>query len=125
MARILVIGAEEGLAGIVARLFSEPHAVTEVTDERAAVSLLARGARFEAIVCDVPRGEAPHDDLWWDHVEQARRLIFLAPSPSPDGSVEPPYRCLPKPFSLEQLRRSGRSRARGRAAQEHGPIGCL
>ena len=66
--------------------------------------LVASGARFDAIVFDVPDGKAPHDGLPEVDVEQARRMIVVAAHPYPDTMADRPYRYVGKPFRLGQLR---------------------
>ncbi len=68
------------------------------------MALVAAGARFDAIVWDVPNGRTPHDDLPDVDLEQARRMVVLAADPDPDAMVDRPYRYVAKPFSLGQLR---------------------
>lgn len=104
VAQILVIEREERLGGIIVRLFAGRHVVTEATNWSAAMGLVAAGARFDAIVCDVPDGRAVQDDLPEVDVEHARRVIVLAVDPHPDAMADRLYRYVAKPFSLDQLR---------------------
>jgi CheY-like chemotaxis protein len=93
---------EEDLGGIILRLFAGGAAVTEVTDWRAAVAQIAAGERFDAIVCDVPNGEALYNDVSGVDMEQARRMIFLA-EVHPNAIVDGRDWYLAKPFRLGQL----------------------
>jgi hypothetical protein len=65
------------------------------------VAQIAAGARFDAIVCDVPNDKSLHDDVSKIDPAQARKMIFLGADAPPDAIAD--RRRLAKPFTLDQL----------------------
>jgi CheY-like chemotaxis protein len=78
---VLVIDDDPALASSLRRLLGREHHAEVATSGRAALELLERGARFEAIVCDVAMPDFDGVDvhgaierLW---PQQARRMVFV------------------------------------------------
>jgi len=79
-ARILILDDEEMLGTILRRLL-KAHDVTVLTNAREALTLMDRGARFDAILCDVMMpvmtGIEFHRALSERHPDQVAAVIFL------------------------------------------------
>lgn len=110
-ARVLVIDDEEMIRLILQRAL-KAHDVTVTENAGDALAEIARGARFDAILCDlmmpVMTGIEFHQALTQDFPDQAGALIFLtggafsAETAAFLGSV--PNKQLSKPFDVVKLR---------------------
>lgn len=109
-ARVLVIDDEVHLVSALSRYFAHGHELTACGDASSALLLLATGARFDVILCDLMMpgmsGAAFHDVLSARDPRQAARVVLAT------GGVTPPEhvlaqgesrRCLRKPFDLPAL----------------------
>ncbi|MBV9947687.1 MAG: response regulator [Myxococcales bacterium] len=79
--RILVLDDEPMMARAVQRLLDGEHEVTVSSDPREAVENVIRGARFDAILCDLMMptmtGMEVHDAIARVDPAQARRMVFM------------------------------------------------
>ena len=100
MAQILVVQETGGLAGVIGRLFSHTHEVVTAAHGSAAIARIVEGARFDAIVCDVPDARTLYGELLQFDGDQARRVLFLA---SPAAIADRSLRQLERPFTVSQL----------------------
>jgi two-component system, NtrC family, sensor kinase len=79
-ARVLVVD-DEDMIGMMLRRVLKAHEVTVLTSAREALTQIANGARFDAILCDlmmpVMNGIDFHRTLNQHHPDQAAALIFL------------------------------------------------
>jgi PAS domain S-box-containing protein len=111
--RLLLIDAEPAVGTSVRRLLQEAHEVHSVQDVRMALSLLSRGERYDAILCDVVLPGMSGVDLLRELEQRepglARRTGFMT-----SGALSMPSRelissysgeLLEKPFEPERLRR--------------------
>jgi signal transduction histidine kinase/CheY-like chemotaxis protein len=80
--RVLVVDDEPSIGSALKRMLGRRHEVTCLTSPRAARELLASGARFEAILCDVMMRELNGVELWHEidrlSKEQAARVVFIS-----------------------------------------------
>ncbi|MFL5345140.1 MAG: ATP-binding protein [Hyalangium sp.] len=110
--RLLLIDAEPAVGTSVRRLLQEAHEVHSVQDVGVALSLLSRGERYDAILCDVVLPRMSGVDLLRELEQRepglARRTGFMS-----SGAFSTPARellgsysgeFLEKPFEPERLR---------------------
>jgi CheY-like chemotaxis protein len=110
--RVLVIDDEPLVADAVALILSSAHAVTVVNSAEAALALLARGDRYDVILCDVMMpvmsGADLHARLTTVAPSEAARMVFIT-----GCALVPEVRtfldrvantCLEKPFDVGALR---------------------
>ncbi|MFN3201663.1 MAG: ATP-binding protein [Bradymonadia bacterium] len=111
--RVLIVDDEPLVGRSLRRMLSDEHDVEALTNARAALDLLASGAKFDVILCDVMMpdmsGAAFHEALQAQWPEMTRRLIFItgeAFTPDARAFVEQSHTvCLDKPVSPRLLRR--------------------
>jgi len=112
--RILVVDDEPLVARALGRLLGSEHDVTPAAGARAALELLGKGERFDAVLCDLMMPEMTgmdlHAELERAYPEMARRTVFLS-----GGAFTPAARDflarvrnarLDKPPVAEDLRRA-------------------
>ena len=79
--RVLVLDDEPLVCRAVARTLANDHEVVALTDPTEALALLARGERFDLMVCDLMMpgltGMECHEALRTSRPELARSMIFL------------------------------------------------
>ena len=96
----------------VGRALSRQHDVKVLTRARAALDLLATGARFDVILCDlmmpVLTGMDFYDQLATHRKDQADRIVFLTGGAFTTGAREfldrVPNVRMEKPFDIKTLR---------------------
>jgi PAS domain S-box-containing protein len=80
--KVLVIDDEESLAQAIRRYLSQDHEVEAVTSARVALDLLAGGARYDVILCDLmmPQitGMEVHSTVEKLDPRQAERIVFVS-----------------------------------------------
>ncbi|HYH95416.1 hybrid sensor histidine kinase/response regulator [Hyalangium sp.] len=111
--RLLLIDAEPAVGTSVRRLLQEVHEVDSVQDVGMALSLLSRGERYDAILCDVVLPDMSGVDLLRELEQRepglARRTGFMTSGAHSTSSRElmASYsgELLEKPFEPERLRR--------------------
>jgi signal transduction histidine kinase len=110
-ARILIIDDEPMIGAMVVRVLGDRHRVEAVTNPDAAIARIARGERFDAILCDMMMPEQSGADV---HAaieklapDQAHHMIFLTGGAASERAAaflaEPGRIVIDKPFSLEGL----------------------
>ncbi|MFT3915787.1 MAG: ATP-binding protein [Anaeromyxobacteraceae bacterium] len=109
--KVLVVDDEPLAASALTRLLASDHEVTTLSSSRAALDLLAAGARFDAILCDVMMPEL--DGLALARALEARvpgvarRFVFMTGGAFGAELVEAleaaPQPKLAKPFTLAEL----------------------
>ncbi len=110
---VLVIDDEELLAQAIRKYLSVDHEVTAVHSARTALDLLAAGARYDVILCDLmmPQvtGMELHAQLAVLDPEQTKRMVFLTGGAFTAAAREfldtTTNRRLEKPFDLGDLRK--------------------
>jgi DNA-binding NtrC family response regulator len=110
--RVLVVDDEPGIGSAVRRLLSREHEVIVLTSAREARDRIAKGERFDAIVCDLMMPEMTGMDLHAELVatapEQAERMILLTGGAYTDRAAEflrsVPNARVEKPFDPDALR---------------------
>ena len=110
---MLVIDDEETLGQAIRRYLAQDHDVDAVTSARVALEMLAGGARYDVILCDLmmPQitGMELHAEIVRIDTAQAGRIVFLtggAFTPSArDFLVSTTNRRIEKPFDLKEVRR--------------------
>jgi CheY-like chemotaxis protein len=110
-ARVLVVDDEPALGRALKRSLAV-HIVEVVTSARDALDLIARGARYDVILCDLIMpdltGMDLHDELTRDFPEQAARMLFWtggAFTPASLAFVQNSGRTvLHKPVDVSELR---------------------
>lgn len=111
--RVLVID-DEPLIGTTLRILLDEHDVTTVTSGRGAREILARGERFDVILCDLMLRDVSGMDIarWLETTEPelAKRLVFMTGGAFTDEAREflrsiPATRQLEKPFSTGDIQR--------------------
>ncbi len=110
-ARLLVVDDEALIVSMIERVLGESHDVEATTSPEIAIARIARGERFDLILCDMMMPERTgidvHDEVARIAPEQARRIVFLTGGASSPRAVEflgaPGRLVLSKPFSLDAL----------------------
>lgn len=111
--RVLVVD-DEPLIGTTLRILLEEHDVRVVTSGRAARDLLAEGASFDVILCDLMLDDLSGMELsrWLagTRPEAAERLVFMTGGAFTDEARDflrdvPRHRQLEKPFSSDEIHR--------------------
>jgi DNA-binding NtrC family response regulator len=111
MADVLVIDDDPAVAGLVKACLQTTYRVELCPSGRAALSILGKGARFKAILCDVHLpdldGPALHEQIQMLDAAQAQRFLFVT------GGMDDPRlservdrtRCkvILKPYRLDTL----------------------
>ncbi len=101
--------------GATLRILLDEHDVTTVMSGRSARELLAGGARFDVILCDLMMRDVSGMDLarWLEsHApELAQRIVFMTGGAFTDDAREflrtvPAARQLEKPFSARDIERA-------------------
>ncbi len=110
--RVLVIDDEESLGQAIRRYLSQEHEVEAVTSARVALDLLAGGARYDVILCDLmmPQitGMELHDSVTRLDADQAEKIVFVTGGAFTEAartffeSTTNPR--IEKPFDLKSLR---------------------
>jgi len=103
---ILVVDDEPLVALVIRRTLEPAYQVSVQHSGRAALALIERGERYDAIVTDL---RMPDGDGGWMHGEiaridpaQARRMVFLSGAPD-EFLAQPGVRWLGKPFRAAEL----------------------
>ena len=107
------------------RILSGEHQVTALSDPREALALIAGGARFDVIICDLlmphQSGMEVYEAVLACAPDQAARFVFITGDTSRDDVraflTRVPNERLDKPFSVQNLR----GIARRYAAERAGP----
>ncbi|HEY6004154.1 MAG TPA: ATP-binding protein [Anaeromyxobacter sp.] len=110
--RVLVVDDEPPLAQSLRRTLGREHDVVAVSSGRAALDLVARGERFDVILCDLMMPEITGMDLSErlarEAPDAARALVFMTGGAFTPRAREflddPSRRHIEKPFDLEALR---------------------
>jgi CheY-like chemotaxis protein len=109
---VLVIDDEESLGQAIRRYLSADHDVEAVTSARVALDLLAKGARYDVILCDLmmPQitGMEVHDFVVKIDAKQAQRIVFVTGGAFTEAArlffEKTPNQRIEKPFDLKTLR---------------------
>jgi PAS domain S-box-containing protein len=110
--RVLVIDDEESLGQAIRRYLAQDHEVEAVTSARVALDMLASGARYDVILCDLmmPQitGMEVHDSVAKLDPAQAGRIVFVTGGAFTESArtffeTTPNHR-IEKPFDLKTLR---------------------
>ncbi|HET9991068.1 MAG TPA: response regulator [Kofleriaceae bacterium] len=111
--RVLVIDDEDSLVQAIRRYMSQDHEVDGTTSARQAIEMLARGERYDAIVCDLMMPQITGMDVYAavkkiDPV-MAERMVFVTGGAFTESARHfldtlPPGRHIEKPFDLKALR---------------------
>ncbi|HUS28253.1 MAG TPA: response regulator [Kofleriaceae bacterium] len=110
--RVLVIDDEESLGQAIRRYLSIDHDVEAVTSARVALDMLARGDRYDVILCDLmmPQitGMEVHDTVAKIDQRQAQRIVFVTGGAFTEAARKffenTPNQRIEKPFDLKTLR---------------------
>jgi PAS domain S-box-containing protein len=110
--RVLVIDDEESLGQAIRRYLAHDHDVEAVTSARVALDLLAAGARYDVILCDLmmPQitGMEVHDTVAKLDAKQADRIVFVTGGPFTESArtffETTSNQRIEKPFDLKTLR---------------------
>jgi len=110
--RVLVVDDEESLGQAIRRFLAIDHEVDAVTNGRDAFDLIAKGERFDLVLCDLmmPQmtGMELHDAVLRVDPAQAQRMVFLTggafTQSARDFMESVPNRRIEKPFDLKMLR---------------------
>jgi PAS domain S-box-containing protein len=110
--RILVVDDEPIVANAIRRVLASEHEVTVVTRAEDARDAIARGERFDAILCDLMMphmtGMELHAALERLAPDQARRMVVLTGGAFTEGGREflgrVPLPCVEKPFETRDLK---------------------
>jgi PAS domain S-box-containing protein len=110
--RVLVIDDEESLGQAIRRYLAQDHDVEAVTSARVALDMLASGARYDVILCDLmmPQitGMEVHDTVAKLDPNQAEKIVFVTGGAFTESArtffeTTPNHR-IEKPFDLKTLR---------------------
>jgi CheY-like chemotaxis protein len=109
----MVIDDEPAIGAAVARLLGREHDVTVEIDPRAALRRLARGERFDVLLCDLMMpsmtGMAFFQALCDLDPGEAERVVFITggslTSEVAEFTARHAGRCLQKPLDTDDLRR--------------------
>jgi two-component system NtrC family sensor kinase len=112
--RVLILDDEAIVGRAFARTLSREFECIALTSAREALTRLAAGETFDAVVCDFTMPEMSgaefYDELVSSNATLARRLIFATGSTSAPGFVSlierTGARHLAKPFSSAELRQA-------------------
>ena len=110
--RVLVVDDEPPLANSLRRTLCRDHDVVAVSSGRAALDLVARGERFDVILCDLMMPEITGMDLSErlarEAPDLARAMVFMTGGAFTPRAREflddPARRCIEKPFDLDTVR---------------------
>jgi PAS domain S-box-containing protein len=110
--RVLVIDDEESLGQAIRRYLAGDHDVEAVTSARAALDLLAQGARYDVILCDLmmPQitGMEVHSEVAKIDPRQAEKMVFVTGGAFTEAAKtffeKTPNHRIEKPFDLKSLR---------------------
>jgi PAS domain S-box-containing protein len=110
--RVLVIDDEESLGHAIRRYLAQEHEVEAVTSARVALDLLAGGARYDVILCDLmmPQitGMELHDSVARLDASQAAKIVFVTGGAFTESArtffETTPNPRIEKPFDLKALR---------------------
>jgi PAS domain S-box-containing protein len=110
--RVLVIDDEESLGQAIRRYLAQDHEVEAVTSARVALDMLASGARYDVILCDLmmPQitGMEVHDTVAKLDPAQAGRIVFVTGGAFTESArtffETTPNQRIEKPFDLKTLR---------------------
>lgn len=112
--RLLVIDDEERLGRALVRMLGRVHEAVAVTSGADALELLADGAAFDAVLCDVMMpeldGRAVYEALRLQAPEVARRTVFMTGGALSESTqrflAQPGIRWLRKPFEPDDALRA-------------------
>jgi CheY-like chemotaxis protein len=115
--RVLVVDDEPAIGRAIQRWLQTEHDVTAVTAARDALSRIAAGEPFDAILCDITMPEMTggelHDELTRVAPEMAERMVFLTGGAFTKDSMEFLARVknprIDKPFRVADLRAAVRN----------------
>ena len=111
--RVLVIDDEDALVQAIRRYMSQDHEVDGTTSARHAIEMLARGERYDAIVCDLMMPQITGMDVYAAVLKLdpllAEKMIFVTGGAFTETARNfldtlPPGRHIEKPFDLKSLR---------------------
>ncbi|HEY5943973.1 MAG TPA: ATP-binding protein [Kofleriaceae bacterium] len=110
--RVLVIDDEESLGQAIRRYLAQEHDVEAVTSARVALDLVASGARYDVILCDLmmPQitGMEVHDTIAKLDPGQAERIVFVTGGAFTESArmffETTANQRIEKPFDLKMLR---------------------
>ena len=110
-ARVLLVDDDPLIIRGFSRVLRERYQVTALSDGRDAVALIGKGARFDAILCDLMMPEFTGMDLFTNLMamcpDEARRVVFLTGGATTESAQtfldEAPNQPLHKPFRAEDL----------------------
>jgi CheY-like chemotaxis protein len=110
--RVLVVDDDAAVARAMALVLEEDHDVTTVTDPTEALARVARGERFDVILCDVimpvMTGARLHEEMARIAPSEAARIVFVtgcALQPEVREFLDRvPNTCLEKPIDAHSLR---------------------
>jgi signal transduction histidine kinase len=111
-ARILVVDDEPALCAMIVRMLGASHDVVAVTAAREALRVLAAGAQFDIILCDLMMPEMTGMDLYESlqriSPDQVGKIIFMtggAFTPNARGFLDRVHnRRIDKPFTAKAVR---------------------
>ncbi len=111
--RVLVIDDEDSLVQAIRRYMSQDHEVDGTTSARQAIDMLARGERYDAIVCDLMMPQVTGMDVYAAVLKidplLAEKMIFVTGGAFTESARNfldtlPAGRHIEKPFDLKSLR---------------------
>ena len=111
--RLLVIDDEDSLVQAIRRYMSQEHEVDGTTSARQAIDMLARGQKYDAIVCDLMMPQVTGMDVYAAVMKidpaMAEQMIFVTGGAFTESARRfldtlPPGRHIEKPFDLKSLR---------------------
>jgi CheY-like chemotaxis protein len=110
--RVLVVDDDPAITRIVRRVLDSNHEVVAYNEARVALAVIAGGARFDLILCDVfmpdLAGESFYDAVLLICPATAARIVFLTGSTSSAPGAgflhNVPNRRLAKPFNVAEFR---------------------
>ena len=111
--RVLVIDDEDSLVQAIRRYMSQEHEVDGTTSARQAIEMLARGEKYDAIVCDLMMPQVTGMDVYAAVMKidpsMAEQMIFVTGGAFTESARHfldtlPPGRHIEKPFDLKSLR---------------------
>jgi signal transduction histidine kinase len=110
-ARVVVLDDEPLIGTMVKRVLSEQHSVEAMTSSDAFLARIARGERFDLVLCDLmmpgKNGMDVYAEVARTDAEQARRMVFLTGG-ALNGSTKAfvashASAVIAKPFSIDEL----------------------